>query len=377
MMICIVTPFFNKNPDVSRPSFVRQTLLEKGYDVITITSEFSHTEKCNVHYDDEDIISVTTLPYKSNTSLVRFLSHIILSFSLFLRAFSYRKKIDIFYVTAPFALTALLMKIFIRKKIILDIIDFWPDSLPFSDNVIIRPFLFFWSKINLLSCSKSDFVISLSSAFLNLARAEKSRQIQFGARSKGLVRVNRELDYSYGLRMFYIGNIGSLYDFDTLVDSLKDFRGDVKLEIVGVGDRKEQLLNRLRANNISFSYHGVVYDEDRLKEIASLCNIGFNGYLNTNASFSYKALSYFSYGLPIINSMNGDIYSMVSKYSLGVNYTMGDKLSLSKAINNLSTMNFFSLTDSVSSFFDKNLDSNEVSKEILDIFEEVFNEKTV
>ncbi|MGR5471358.1 hypothetical protein ACPV51_29550, partial [Vibrio astriarenae] len=61
------------------------------------------------------------------------------------------------------------------------------------------------------------------------------------------------------LKILYLGNIGVLYDFDTLIKAaylLKEQGINVAFEIVGTGDKKNWLLEELDSNSLSYNYHG-------------------------------------------------------------------------------------------------------------------------
>ncbi len=372
MKVCIVSPFFIDDKNISRPAFIRDTLVKKSVDVQVITSNFSHQLKEIVSFEHDKISTVKTIKYSRNNSPVRFISHFFLSFGLFLKAFRKSKDVDIFYVTAPFAITALLIKFFSRKKVIIDIIDYWPNSLPFKRNVLTFPFLKLWQIVNFTSCYFSDKVISLSTTFLKLAKRDANNQILFGTKRNFIPRFTLS-DEKVGI--IYIGNVGALYDFESLLYVFEKNPKRFRFDLIGCGDRLEWLENNLNRIGVEYNFHGVIYDSNLISEIVKGCHFGFNGYQNTNASFSYKALSYFSYGLPIINSMNGDLSYFVTKYGLGLNYTQGCKLSLEQALlsHNLSSFDNMNVRE----FFDNFLDEKLIEEKIIKVFEELYDKKII
>lgn len=372
MKVCVVSPFFIDDKSISRPSFVRESLIAKSIDVLVVTSNYSHQLKQSVNFTDDNIVTVKTLQYFSNTSVARFISHFFLAFALFFKARERAKDVDIFYVTAPFAITALLLKCFLRKKVIVDIIDYWPNSLPFEKNVLTSPFLKLWQKINFISCKCADYTTSLSSTFLTLAEFDTSHQIMFGAKKKF---INKFTLPDSKIAIVYLGNVGSLYDFESLLYVFEKYPNKFTFDLIGSGDMLEWLRCELDRIGVEYTFHGMIYCESTMAEIIKHCHFGFNGYRNTNASFSYKALSYFSYGLPVINSMRGDLFNYVEKYGLGLNYNQGCKLSLEKAILD---HNFdFSYTSNVCRFFAEYLDEKIIQSKIIDLFESIYNEKAI
>ncbi|PTO78187.1 hypothetical protein [Vibrio splendidus] len=349
--------------------------MKNGHEVITVTTDFSHTSKGKVNFDEDNIISMPTVSYKRNTSFIRFISHGFSSIFLAYKAIRLRSDVDIYYVTAPFCITAYIIKVITRKKIVVDIVDFWPDSLPFPKSVYFKFFLKLWGWVNRYCSKYFDYTISLSSEFLKLSRSQLKEQIGFGAEANYDVNdQNKNSICTENLTVLYIGNLGNLYDFSTLISAIKSCKKKIKIEIIGDGDRKGWLLNELEKNGIEFGYHGIIYNKELIKKIASGCNVGFNGYINTNASFSYKALSYFSYSLPIINSMEGDLSKVVIQKNVGFNYVGGDVASLTSVLDNINVDQ--RLIDDVKGYFQSDLDLNVVENKLIQVFEGQY-EKTL
>lgn len=365
MKVLIVTPFYDNNHNISRPSFVRKTLIEAGVNIKLLTADFSHTKKENIEPPNVDYCALSTIKYKSNTSILRFVSHFVLAVKFFTFLVGNHKKFDKVYITLPFGFTAFLFSFLAKDKLIVDIVDLWPNSLPFNIKLTKMAFFIFkpWLWLNIIACKRASKVMSLSSTFLKQTDCYSLEgHILLGAKNKvqNLAPCNRVN------RILYIGNIGALYDFESLIFALSNLSQLITVDIVGDGDRRDWLLKELESNQIPYCYHGLVYDEDTLIKIAENCTIGFNGFKGTTASFSYKAISYFSFGLPIINSMKGDMWGFVEKNSLGFNFRDKDELTSKLAIwlSNDVEIPYSKVSD----FFDANLDEVTISNKIKKIF---------
>ena len=371
MKVLIVSPFFEDNPSISRPSFVNHVLKNSGIETVVLSSDFSHASKKRRKIND--LILFNTIEYKNNKSILRFLSHAVLSIKFSMYILLKYKSFDKIYITIPFGLTALIVSFFCKKKLIVDIVDYWPGSLPFSDNIkyYFYPIFLIWKKINFLAVKRASQTISLSSSFLVESKAAGfGKQILLGATDKShLVKFKP----SSILRVLYVGNIGSLYDFDTLISAIIESDFEVKLDIVGDGDNIESLKNSLSKNRVEFNFHGIVYDEDYLAKIVGDTDFGFNGFVSTTASLSYKSVMYMSFGLPIINSMNGDLWDFVDNDNLGFNYSSGNVESLKECLRKCHVMKNKRSNFSVISFFKENFEIKIVSNKIL----EVFNNETI
>ena len=82
------------------------------------------------------------------------------------------------------------------------------------------------------------------------------------------------------------------------------------------------------ARDLPHEYFGSVYEPAALARILRRAHVGFNGYRDTSAAFSYKAATYLAAGLPLLNSMSGDLETLVPTHGLGSNYRAGDVDSL-------------------------------------------------
>jgi glycosyltransferase involved in cell wall biosynthesis len=168
----------------------------------------------------------------------------------------------------------------------------------------------------------------------------------------------------------YVGNLGRLYDFHTLVDVIDDdkLRGTVQLYVIGRGDREEWLLEELKRRMLNYRFFGPVFEPSRLADILRSCHVGFNGYINTTAAFSYKATTYFAAGLPIINSMTGDLHNLVNKHCLGENYTGGNRQELSDCLLRCIRSGTERMASNCEDFFGSHLESTEIRAAMRDFF---------
>ncbi|WP_232568215.1 glycosyltransferase [Photobacterium iliopiscarium] len=369
MKVLIITPFYNENLEVSRPAFIFNVLISNNINVDVITSDFSHIKKERVNFSSKKIETLPTIKYKKNTSIIRFISHLFLAFKLFYYAFKKRNKYDVFYVTAPFSIIVMLLKLFTSKKIIVDIVDFWPDSLPFPKGKFMPLILKPWSYVNRKAINMADAVISLSSEFLSKVDNINKEQILLGSRNRFNTQDMNKKSDKY-LNLVYIGNIGKLYDFKTLIKAIVSSNLNIHIDIIGDGDYREYIIKQCIKNNISYTYHGIIYDNSILDSIMATSDFGFNGFYNTNASFSYKSISYMKYGVPIINSMGGDLWDFINKYNIGFNYEAGNILQLSEVLVNCTSSK--NKSDNVKVFFNDNLDYDLVSRKIYNKFLELF-----
>jgi len=362
----LFAPFFSDVAISSRPLIV-STVISRIENVDIVTTNFDHrskTFKKERQFDDNrTIYYIKTLQYKTNISITRFLSHLLFSIKAAIFYLKRKDEYDLVYVTLPLNLVAFLIFPFSRQKTkIVDVVDIWPDILPFSPTIkaIFSPFFWLWKKIFKLSINKCDVLMTVSDSFLDESVKYFQKDIRF---AKRFYIGHTELPPASVARedmltIVCLGNIGHLYDFNTLINALSrpEIRCKYQLYLIGDGDRKAWLLEQLQRLSIKHTYFGVVYDKKELAGILNRCDIGFNGYINTTASFSYRANTYFAARLPILNSMPGDLRTLVSKWGIGYNYTGGDAQSLAMCLSALDKDELRDISEKCHEFFKNEID---------------------
>jgi len=175
------------------------------------------------------------------------------------------------------------------------------------------------------------------------------------------------------LTVAYCGNLGRLYDFKTLLDVMSDMQpGSIQIFLVGDGDRRDWLLGELDRRQLPYQYFGSIYDPAQLANILCRCHLGFNGFVNTTASFSTKASTYLSAGLPILNSMRGDLEDLVLQHNIGLNYEGGNKASLASCLTVANLAKLQEMSENCKLFFTSELDREKVRKDLSDFLKVQF-----
>jgi len=275
------------------------------------------------------------------------------------------------YATAPLNLLAWIVFVALRDTTkILDVVDIWPDVLPFSPGLrrTFAPFFAAWKRLFVAGARRSDVLLAVSDDFLaEAARYVRTttpvRRFYIGHESLLSEREKQPL-----FTVVYVGNIGWLYDFESLLDVLSEetFRESMQLFVIGTGDRREWLVDELRRRRIRHQYFGVVRERERLAEILCSCHAGFNGFVKTTASFSYKAGSYLAAGLPLVNSMPGDLERIILDYGVGENYRSGDRAQLKDALLRLQQKDTEEIRARCTAFFKTHLDSARIHWELVE-----------
>lgn len=340
MNILVVSPFFTPD-NISRTNLVYKAL-KKSNNVKIIYSEFSHNEKEYLKYEGKDYISIKTCKYKKNISMNRIIGY--LQYSIKVNKFIKKNKFDVIYIAIPpnivsykILKTILNNDLVNRPKVLVDIVDLWPEALPikkvYKKILKILKITTIWRYFRNYSIKNSDYIICESMYFAKKLEIYKKKNFDVVYLSKfsknrecknEIIDVNMEENT---INIGYIGGINHIYDFESLIYILDNIENKLNrrivLHIIGDGERKEWLINQLDSRKIKYVYYGITYDELEKAKILSHCDWGFNGYNeNTEVALSYKSVDYFSYGLPIINSTKGDTSELVDKYNIGINYSV-------------------------------------------------------
>jgi hypothetical protein len=340
----VIISNFHEDNEISRTNMTYKYFISKEFDTTVLYSNFSHSLKKFRNLNNKDFVLLKTISYGSSLSLRRILSYIIFSYRVFV--FLQKNKYDIIYVNLPPNILALAVFLFPRKKniTIVDIIDLWPESFPHAGSVakkaIVLLFGGFLKKIRKFAIDRSDYCIAESNLFyrkLNLKSKKKSRVIHLKKfQTKKITLDNPSNDFSIA----YLGNIGNIYDFDSLFTIIKELEKIrlVHLHVIGLGPVSDWFFEKLDVMNINYTYHGASFNENLKRDILSNCWFGFNGYKkNTEVALSYKSIDYLSYGVPLINSAKEDTEDLVNMENIGFNF---DSNNISELISMLSIISY-------------------------------------
>ncbi|MEI8048952.1 MAG: hypothetical protein WCI92_16335 [Bacteroidota bacterium] len=310
------------------------------FNVKIVTTDFSHRDKqyrAKNSVRNVDYLHVT--PYKKNLSVNRILSHWTFALRLLIYLIKNGKKHEIIYCISPTPSSALICgiyKLITRHKCLaIDIIDIWPEGLiPLSKKYKwISPLFLPWKWISILAFKSADVIIAATRSYQLLASQynkhaftdyyplgidpQKSHSLLNKSELK-LVKDKNELWIAYA------GNLGASYDFDSMISAIsfvsmhvKGYR--LKFIIVGGGDKKLELENKLQETGINYLITGNIEYKDYLCYL-SQCDIGFNIFAETSTVIqSYKFNDYIVSGLYVINNLKGETAELIDQFQVGEN----------------------------------------------------------
>ena len=248
-------------------------------------------------------------------------------------------------------------------RLITDIIDLWPESLPVK-KIEGTPPIQLWKSIRDKSLKYADHIVTECELYKRILRLEDAKtsviywpkQEKVELLNKGSRTVcSNSIDE---ISIAYIGSINNIIDIPEIISVLKavNKRRRVRLCVIGDGESRDEFLNALTDAGISFIYHGAVYDEARKQELLQACEWGLNIMKPTvRVGLTMKSIDYLANGLKLINSIEGDTREFVDKYGLGVNICeeVAEKIASYKGADREYIHGFFKANFSVEAMHNK------------------------
>lgn len=318
-MKAIIVTCFESNEE--RVSFVLETCQKRQYDTKVITTDFSHINKQKRDSIPEGYVAVKTKPYSKNLSISRMRSHSTFAKDAFKIIES--ETPDLIWLMAPANSLIKQANIYKKKypvtKIIIDIIDMWPESLPLRINSSVFP-LNIWKNIRKNNINCADALVTECDYYQEILKNEYTKEITtiHWARSNTTVKERNNLPNDK-LSLCYIGSINNIIATTIVSNIIEKCDMPVVLHVIGAGENRYHfVINNSRVCEVI--YHGEIRDEKQKSKIFAMCHAGLNIYKNNlYIGLTVKSIDYFEHGLPIINNIKGDTWKIIEENNIGIN----------------------------------------------------------
>jgi glycosyltransferase involved in cell wall biosynthesis len=240
----------------------------------------------------------------------------------------------------PTTLAAFFSGMYCKKNkipFVIDVIDIWPQSLyPLTRLSFLLKFLCYpWQLVANYTYGLADLLLAESKKYLETAGKHNKRAIKkyyyLGVdknKTQELIKLSSlklekptdEIWICYG------GQLGTSYGFEPIIEALKALNKNqikYKFWFVGDGEKRPEIEEKIRENNLNAEVTGFVNYTDFLKYL-SCCDIAINIFKeNTKVVHSYKFNDYVASGLFVLNSLKGETSEMVESYEIGFNFDFG------------------------------------------------------
>jgi glycosyltransferase involved in cell wall biosynthesis len=332
----------HSSPYEPRLEKVGQFLQEHGHQVLWVESDFDHHRKKNGRPASEHHVYLQTVSYQRNLSARRLYSHY--DFSKKVLKLLRQETFDLLYVMLPAnslaPIAAQFKKEYPDTRLVFDVIDLWPESLPFRGMERFWP-VQYWRRLRDDHLDAADLILTECQLYREKLRLRgKEENSGQGTQSESSVQetIGRtevmywpkqmdapRMEWTSDPETFtavYLGSMNHIIDIEGIRAVLRQLQTkiNVRLHIIGDGESREKFLKALAEDQIDYEYHGLVYDEAEKTRIFARCDCGINMMKNSVCvGLTMKSVDYFCYGLPIINNIPGDTWTLVEQYDAGVN----------------------------------------------------------
>lgn len=355
----------------SRYTMIAEALVKEGHCVTWWAASFSHQFK-RFRSSDWSRISVSpgfciqlvpTPAYAKHISLTRLRFEIIFALRLYRHA-TKAPPPDCIITREPSQIASgaavRLAKRF-KVPLVIDVFDLWPEfftlTLPHWGRFLAPGLFSPLYRLRRHSLRQADAVVAVCNTYLDMAYREApelrlcpSAVVFIGADILALRRMSKSASEIQILAThiskaigdvwaIYAGTLGNQYDIDTILraaNQLKSQAPKIKILIAGDGPARQHVSGSIMEHQLTnVAYLGVLSPED-LWAYYQLCDIGLCPYKEgSTVAMPTKVYDYLAAGLPIVNSLEGEMAQFVRDQQVGLQYVSGDAQSLADALKKL------------------------------------------
>lgn len=345
-----------------------------------VTADFYHGKKR--YYETEEAshpnqVCLHVPGYKKNLSIKRIWSHIVFAKRVKEYLEAQEVKPDVVYCTMPTSSSAYVCARYCKKygvKLVIDVIDLWPDSLLplMKGKALIKKMLYPWTYLTRYAYRNSDVIMGESMAYANEAKKYNPKAavypVYLGVNMDivNKVKANNPITLKKPedeVWIAYAGSLGTSYDFETMLEAVKNIHGHYKYKLWFIGDgvRRNDIENFIKGAGLNAEITGFLSYEKLLAYLL-YCDIAINIFRKyTKVVYSYKFNDYVAMDCFVVNSLEGETAHMVDEYQIGRNFDFGDNTLSAVLEDTLAHWDKFSLwKDNCKRLVDEKLDKNKI-----------------
>jgi glycosyltransferase involved in cell wall biosynthesis len=324
----------------NRFNYLASLLVQKGFSVEFVTSDFSHGKKEHIDATEaqcEYQVRLIHEPgYPKNVCLRRFYSHNRFGRNLNKYLFGIQKP-DLVYAAVPSLDAALTAEKYCARNgipFVVDIQDLWPETFGLVFKVPVLNRLFFWPHKSMAEriYKGADKIIGVSDTYVergmranrkggrglnvflgtDLRRFDRAASRPFAGKPEGEIWI------------VYAGTLGHSYNLELVMDAVRRLKNDgienIVFKVLGDGPLLERFSSYARQTDIRADFLGRLPYEDMvgyLKHADIAVNPIMKGAQN---SILNKHGDYAAAGLPVVNTQECPEYRrLIEKYGCGIN----------------------------------------------------------
>ena len=312
---------------------IRSILIENNYDVVIITSDYCHIKKENKKERYKECTYVHVPQYKRNISVQRARSHFY--FGKEIARYIEQIQPDFLYAVIPPNNVAYYCRRYKEEhptiKLIFDIIDLWPESMPLGILKNTSP-ASVWKKWRDDAITCADHVFTECNLYKEILKdvlnPEKTSTLYLFKEQRDEEKALVERIIGRGkqdniIRFAYLGSMNNIIDIDGICAVIRQFVEcgyQCELHAIGNGESREKFEEAVRKIDCKTQFYGLVFDEIEKIRILAPCDYAFNMMKrDINVGLTIKSIDYLSCGLPLINNIKGDTWKLVDDERVGIN----------------------------------------------------------
>ena len=402
MKILLLTQWFDPEPTFKGLAFAKE-LTKQGHEVEVLTG-FPNYPQGKLYdgyklklFQKENIegISVLRVPlYAShdNSAFKRVLNYASFAVSATLYGIFLTKKADVIYAYHPpltVDMAALLIKLFRKTPVVLDIQDMWPDTLKATGMIGNEKLLNIVDSLCKVVYRYADHIVVLSPGFKRLLEkrnvAASKVSVIYNWCDESSLNLASELSaenqqiLDNRFNVVFAGNMGKAQSLDTVIEVAKQLKNESKIQFVFVGQgtetqRLKQICKDNQLNNVKFIPQMPMKKVGAILRKANALLV----YLRNDPLFEItipsKMQAYMAIGKPIIIGVSGDASNLVQEADCGVVVTPEDTLSLKEGILKLYHLErdkAEEMANKAKIFYQSNLSITTGVKQFIDVFKKV------
>jgi glycosyltransferase involved in cell wall biosynthesis len=297
-------------------------------------------------------------PSHDKSALRRIFNYISFSLSAFLLGPWLVKKPDVIYVynLVTLAPTAFLLRFFFGSKVIIDVLDLWPDSVVSSNMLNNKAALQVLGSICNTAYLKADKLVvptqGIKSALIDRGMQAEKIEIIYNWCDETCIRKessppNSEKDIGFSSKfvVLYAGAMGVVQGLDTLLDCAEICKRelpDVRFILIGDGADRERLEKTAKSMNLDNVTFLPRRSPEAMGEVFALAD-ALLVHLQDDPLFRItipsKTQAYLYMGKPLIMAMLGDAAELVRQAGAGVICEPGNPRAMTDALRTLHTLN--------------------------------------
>ena len=315
-----------------RLNVIDESIKALGYETTYLTSNYDHDTKSVFVSKVEGVVQIPVRPYEKNLSADRILSHREFAKKAFAHLESLEQQPDLLLVHIPPNFLAHYAGKYKKRhpqvKLVFDIFDLWPESLPGGRiKKLLAPVFSVWAALRDKNLDKADYVITECEMFrqkLTLP-AKTSQTVWLCGEALPSEKLQPQLSDD-AITLCYLGSINNIIGTEDICGLIRQLSAQKKviLHIIGKGETQQEFCDAAQDAGAEVIFHGAVYDESKKLEILNQCHFGLNIMKSSVCvGLTMKSVEYFRFGLPIINSIPGDTTQLVQQKGIGIQLEEG------------------------------------------------------